>query len=35
VNYAIVIEILVGASVMLGGIGFVLWEWRRRRSVLR
>jgi protein SCO1/2 len=31
VNYVVVIEILVGTSVMLGGIGFVLWEWRRRR----
>ena len=31
VNYVVVIEILVGASVLLFGIGFVLWEWRRRR----
>ncbi len=31
VNYVIVIVLAVGASVMLGGIGFVLWEWRRRR----
>lgn len=31
INYVVVIELLVGASVMLGGIGFVLWEWRRRR----
>jgi protein SCO1/2 len=30
-NYVVVIELLVGASVMLGGIGFVAWEWRRRR----
>jgi len=30
-NYAVLIELLVGASVMLGGIGFVAWEWRRRR----
>jgi len=30
-NYVVVIELLVGASVMLFGIGFVLWEWRRRR----
>lgn len=30
-NYVVIIELLVGASVMLGGIGFVLWEWRRRR----
>ena len=30
-NYVVVIELLVGASVMLGGIGFVVWEWRRRR----
>ena len=32
INYVVVIEILVGTSVMLGGIGFVLWEWRRRRQ---
>lgn len=32
VNYVVVIEILVGTSVMLGGIGFVAWEWRRRRK---
>ena len=32
INYVVVIELLVGASVMLGGIGFVLWEWRRRRQ---
>jgi protein SCO1/2 len=31
VNYAIVIELLVGASVMLGGIAVVAVEWRRRR----
>ncbi len=31
VNYVVVIEILVGASVMLFGIGFVLREWRRRK----
>jgi len=31
VNYVVVIEILVGASVLVFGIGFVLWEWRRRR----
>ena len=31
VNYVVVIELLVGASVMLFGIGFVLREWRRRR----
>ena len=35
VNYVVVIEILVGTSVMLGGVGFVLWEWRRRRRDLR
>ena len=34
VNYAVVIELLVGSSVMLGGIGFVLWEWRRRRRAV-
>ena len=32
-NYVVLIEILVGASVMLGGLGFVLWEWRRRRRL--
>ena len=31
VNYGVVIEILVGASVMLGGIGFLAVELRRRR----
>jgi hypothetical protein len=31
VNYAVIIEILVGSSVMLGGIGFLVVEWRRRR----
>jgi len=30
-NYVVIIELLVGASVMLGGIGFVALEWRRRR----
>jgi protein SCO1/2 len=30
-NYVVVIELLVGASVMLAGIGFVGWEWRKRR----
>jgi protein SCO1 len=34
VNYVVLIEILVGTSVMLGGIGFVLWEWRRRRRAV-
>ena len=33
VNYVVLIEILVGTSIMLGGIGFVLWEWRRRRPL--
>jgi protein SCO1/2 len=31
VNYVVVIEILIGTSVLVFGIGFVLWEWRRRR----
>jgi hypothetical protein len=35
VNYAVLIELLVGASVMLGGIGFVAVEWRRRRRARR
>ena len=30
-NYVVLIEILVGTSVMLGGIGFLIVEWRRRR----
>jgi protein SCO1/2 len=30
-NYVVIIELLVGASVMIGGIGFVGYEWRRRR----
>lgn len=32
VNYVVVIEIFVGTTVMLGGLGFVMWEWRRRRQ---
>ncbi len=31
-NYVVIAELLVGASVMLGGIGFLIVEWRRRRS---
>ena len=31
VNYAVIVELLVGASVMLGGIAFLVMEWRRRR----
>ena len=31
-NYVVIIELLVGASVMLGGIGFLIMEWRRRRT---
>jgi len=30
-NYAVLIELLVGASVLLAGIGFVALEWHRRR----
>lgn len=30
-NYVVIIELLIGTSVMLGGIGFVAFEWRRRR----
>ena len=30
-NYVVIIELLVGASVMLGGIGFVIREMVRRR----
>jgi protein SCO1/2 len=31
INYVVVIELLVGASVMLGGVGFIGREWLRRR----
>ena len=31
VNYAVLIEILVGASIFLVGIPSVVYEWRRRR----
>lgn len=30
-NYVVIIELLVGSSVMLGGIAFLVVEWRRRR----
>ena len=30
-NYVVIIELLIGASVMLGGCGFLIVEWRRRR----
>jgi protein SCO1/2 len=30
-NYVVIVELIVGASVLLGGIGFLLYEWRRRR----
>lgn len=33
VSYAVLIEILVGASVMLAGSAFLLLEWRRRQRV--
>jgi protein SCO1 len=33
INYVVVIEILIGTSVMLAGISFVAWEWRRRRQL--
>lgn len=29
-NYAVLIEILIGASIMIGGIAFLAVEWRRR-----
>jgi protein SCO1/2 len=32
VNYAVLIEIVVGASVLLGVGAFLIVEWRRRRS---
>jgi protein SCO1/2 len=30
-NYVIIVELIVGASVMLGGVGFLIMEWMRRR----
>ena len=33
-NYVVIIELLVGTSVMLGGITFLVIEWRRRRRSL-
>ena len=30
-NYALIIQLLVGASVMLGGLSVLFIEWRRRR----
>lgn len=35
VNYAVVIELLVGASVLLAGIASLTVEWRRRRRAGR
>ncbi len=35
VNYAILIELLVGASVVFGGLAFVVLEWRKRRRTPR
>ena len=32
VNYVVVIEILVGTSVILAGLGFLGYEWRRRKK---
>lgn len=34
-NYAILIELFVGATIMLGGISLVAVEWRRRRRAQR
>lgn len=34
-NYVVLIELLVGASVMIGGFAFVLVEFRRRRRAAR
>ncbi len=33
-NYALLIELLVGSSVLLGGTVFLVIEWRRRRTRL-
>jgi protein SCO1/2 len=35
VNYAVVIELLVGSSIMLLGIASVVFEWRKRRRAAR
>lgn len=35
INYAVVIEIFVGASVLLIGLGSIGWEWRRQRRARR
>lgn len=35
INYAVVIEIFVGASVLLIGLGSLGWEWRRQRRARR
>lgn len=35
INYAVVVEIIVGGSILLGGIGFLGWEWRRQRRTRR
>jgi len=35
VNYAVVIEIFVGASILLVGLGTLGWEWRRNRRARR
>ncbi|MBI3372231.1 MAG: SCO family protein [Betaproteobacteria bacterium] len=35
VNYAVLIELLVGASVILGGVTVLAVEWRRRRRAAR
>jgi protein SCO1/2 len=32
-NYALLMQIAVGASVLLGGVAFLVLEWRRRRRV--
>lgn len=34
-NYVVIIELFVGTTVMLGGIGFLVFEWRRRRRAAR
>jgi protein SCO1 len=31
-NFVVLIELFVGSTIMLGGIGFVAWNWRRKRS---